>query len=72
MKAVGLITLSWWWCVAGFIVDFVAFWACIVGGYLFSKKVTKGIDFDFSEFGKRHIDATTLDEKLRAAKDRLG
>jgi hypothetical protein len=64
LKALGLVTLTWGWCLLGFGVDAVIFVACIVGGYLFSKKVTKG--------AKKYASGFDLEDQLNKARDRLG
>jgi hypothetical protein len=74
IKALGLTTLGWGWCLAGFGVDIVLFLACVTGGYLFSKKVTKGLDRELGNFSrevrvKRDRD---FEERFNRAKDKLG
>jgi hypothetical protein len=74
LKALGLTTLAWGWCLAGFGVDFVLAVACIAGGFLFSKKVTKGLDRELGSFTREVKTKRDRDfqERLNRAKDRLG
>jgi hypothetical protein len=74
LKALGFITLAWGWCLAGFMVDIALIVIAVVGGYLFSRKITAGLgkvvkDWDFST---SHAKANELNKRLNKAKDRLG
>jgi hypothetical protein len=64
IKALGLTTLSWGWCLAGFGVDIFLFLACITGGFFFARSASKKIDKEF--FGG------DFEERFNKAKDRLG
>jgi hypothetical protein len=74
LKALGLIPLAWGWCLAGFGFDIFLVGVAVVGGYFFSRKVTKGlgrvmVDFDTLT---SHSLANEVNDRLNKTKDRLG
>ncbi len=54
LKALGLITIAWGWCLAGFGFDIVLAVAVVVAGYFFGSKITKKVgkqlDTDFDNW----------------------
>ncbi len=43
LKALGLTTIAWGWCLLGFGVDIVIAVGAVVFGYFFGRKITKKV-----------------------------
>jgi Zn-dependent protease len=74
LKALGLISMAWGWCLAGFGVDLALIVVAVVGGYFFSKKVTKKLNKELKDwdFSTAHALGNEVNNRLNKAKDKLG
>jgi hypothetical protein len=68
LKALGLVTLAWGWCLLGFGIDVLLFVGIVAAGFFFGKKTLKVAEKHFEGV----FDGDAMQDRINTARDKLG